>query len=533
MKRPNHWIYSRKSRALGDPDDPNLMSSHRSALLELARRDEVVVPADQIILEVGSGETIPERPDFQRLLETWERLPRDAGGIVYVTAIDRLSRGDLGEQARVQSALARANIKVRSPGRIYDLRDVDEQFMFDIEALFARRELSLFKKRQELKRAELLRGGRSPNLVPPFPYLLDRANKTWVPHPQRFPIVQAWCQEVFQMSLRQIADRWKVPLHTVHDTLRNPAIAGWPCRRSTLHHGEKPWRCKNRPLPPEEWLWPERQGEYPPVISLEEWRRIQQVIESRRMNRSPVGTEKNAWCRRVLRFVSYPDRQPHLSVLGATAGRQYTLTYEIRPPGVPALYVPRDIVHEATAAALTVLCSDPALLMDALQEYQRQRLLAIRSNAEHPSVKDLEKRLLAARRSMLRAQEDLNREEDEELAVGWRSNVEKFRREVEAIKLQLQEARQPFEPNADLDEMLPTLQEHIEYAPRAIDLYLGRGEFADQAPDFLSLSRLTNALISRVWVKIEIRPGYRRLMDRHVVGWEPRLERLRGLNGDG
>lgn len=508
------YLYSRKSRALGDPDDPKLLDAHREALLDLAKRRGVEVPTPNIRLEIGSGETISERPTFQALLKEWEVLPPDTGGAVLVTMIDRLSRGDHADQGRIQRALSRADIHVWTPGRIYDLRDANEGFFFDVEALFARRELSLFKQRMAMGREKLIRDGRSPNLVAPYPYAVDRLGKTWVPHPDRFAMVQHWCREVERDSMLVIADRWGVPYHVVWWTLRNPAIAGWPCKRSRLTGDRKRWRESD----PAEWVWPERQGDYPPVCTLEEWRRIQAVIDRRRVERSKRGGRQDGWCRDVLRFVGHEDTLPRLSVQNAGNARGPTrervTTYEIVTPTGHRLYIARDLVHTAALHALQALFRRPDKIRRLIDDYTAARLLEAREPPQEGDRDDTQKKLSVVRRKLVRIEDELLGSDDPERLLALTTLRNQLTAQAQALSRQLQIPATALPANDAMDRLLPTLADFGEHLQDVLPELMAEG-------DGEQLHALTTAFLVRIWVDV-VKLGEKARYRREVVAVEAR-----------
>lgn len=505
------YLYSRKSRALGDPDDPKLLDHHRETLLDLAKRRGVTIHPGNIRLEVGSGETIAERPTFQRTLQEWEALPPDTGGAVLVTMIDRLSRGDHADQGRIQKALARANLAVWTPGRDYDLRDVDASFMFDVEALFARRELSLFKKRMLLARENLTRRGRSPNLVPPYPYAVDRLAKEWIPHPDRFEMVKSWCREVERDSMLVIAERWGVPYHVVWWTLRNPAIAGWPCRRSHLTADRKRWRDSD----PANWDWPERPGDYPPVVSLEEWRRVQAIIDQRRIQRSKRGGRENGWCREVVRFVGHEDRPVRLSVQNhgnqGEATRARLPTYELQT-SAGRLYIARETVHAAALDALSALFRRPKAITALMDSYRAQRALEARESPLQADRQDAEKKLVLVRRKLVRLEDELLGSDDPERLLALTTLRDQTAGQAQALARQLQRPMTDLPANDAMDQLLPLME--------GVDLSETLGALVAEG-DGESLYLLTTAFLSRIWCDV-VRLGDKQRYRREVVGVETR-----------
>lgn len=524
------WIYLRKSRALGEDEEDNgkLLDAHRAVLLRLAQQDGVPIPAGAVQQELVSADTIAERPVFSALLAHIEALPKDAGGVLYVTAIDRLSRGSMTDQDRVRRAFARANVVVRTPGRYYNLRDVDEEFMFEIEALFARRELRLFKKRQALKREELRRNGRSPNMVPPFPYEIDRSrprDPRWVPHPVRFPLAQRWCQDIFTLSLRAIAARDGVSVGTVQCVLTNPAICGWPCRRYEPHEGARNWlKQDHQPLPRDRWQWPERQGDYPAVCTRSEWEAIQRVLAARRVSRAERGSLAAAWCRPVVRFLAYPDAPAYCSnyYYKQAPARSY-LTYQIgnrrgRHPDCPILYVARQPVHDAAEAALGALFRDPtfraALAAEAMRaEEQRQHPAPVATDC--PAI---EARLSAARR---RLEQIIRRELGADAAelTALASLRAEAKGDIAAAEAALNAAMADPGYDPTRDALLPALAIVAKEWPAFWEAASGEEKAA-----------AVQTVIERIWVGVERRPG-ERTHHRWIAGmdfrpWVPTIPAL-------
>lgn len=509
---PNVWIYLRKSRALGDPDDPNLLAAHLEALSRKAREDEAHIPPERIVREVRSGETIADRPLFHAWLQGIESLPRGASGAVYVTEIARLSRGSPADEERIRRAFVRAGILIRTPSRVYDLRNPDDEQIWDIETFVARQELRLFKRRQALKRAELRRKGRSPNMIPPYPYEVDRSrprDPRWVPDPVRFALAQGWCRDIFSHSLRALAERDGVTVSIVHEVLRNPAICGYPCRRWEYHDGARPWKTQDcQPLPRDRWEWPERAGDYPAVCTREEWEAIQRHLASRRFSRAQVGSLENGWCRQVVRFVGRGDQVASLSCYryACTPERSY-FTYEINRQGPgPRIYVPRDLIHGVAEAALRAAFASPAFRVRLAQRAQDAALW------QPPPTSDteaLESRLVAARR---RLEQIVSRELDadtEELRALTTLRA-RAKQEIAAAESALRQAAE------------------VAHDPREGELLASLSvvaseweEFWAEADGTLKAAAVT-ALIARIWVRVEKEPG--RLMHRREVErieWRP------------
>jgi hypothetical protein len=352
---PNVWMILRRSQE--DPDDPDILAKHRRLLLRLAAAYGVSVPAARIVEEIESGDTIAGRPRFSATLSEWERLPYGAGMVIFSTEVARLTRGLQSDQGRVQNAIARAHGLHITPARCYDLRIPDHATAWELEGFVARLELRAFKWRMRLAADELLARGRTRNGRAPFGWRWDAREKDWVVDPDRFPLVVAWCRDIFTLSLARIAARDGVSVGQVYKTLTNPAICGWPARRTALHHGARAWRFPVAPLPREEWQWPLEEGRYPKACTRAEWDQVQACLSARCHARAKTGTAAEGWCRDVVEFVDAPGRV-RLGSRFVRPGERVPVYERLSPHRC----VVREAVHAAAVEALRAVCQAPGSL---------------------------------------------------------------------------------------------------------------------------------------------------------------------------
>lgn len=163
-------IYLRKSR--GEEGD---LQKHRMALEELCiikgwRYTEYS--------EIGTSDSIDLRPKMIQLLKDIENELYDA---VVIMDMDRLSRGDGEEHARIKNALRRSETFIITPNKVYDLNDDGDDMFSDFEGLMARVEYKQIKKRFKRGKKQGARRGDWTNGTPPFPYVYqewyDEKNK--------------------------------------------------------------------------------------------------------------------------------------------------------------------------------------------------------------------------------------------------------------------------------------------------------------------------------------------------------------------
>lgn len=137
--------YDRKSRF----DDPYLsveevLEKHDRMIREYAERYlGGPIPEKNKYKEVGSGESIDDRPEMLKLLKAIENPKIRA---IIVVDVQRLSRGDLEDAGRLIKLLRYTNTFVITPGKIYDLRDEYDRDAFERELKRGNEYLNYFKK---------------------------------------------------------------------------------------------------------------------------------------------------------------------------------------------------------------------------------------------------------------------------------------------------------------------------------------------------------------------------------------------------
>ena len=161
--------YLRKSRT----DDPTLtveevLQKHETMLDEWAEKHiGGKVPQENKFYEVVSGETIKERPEFQKVLKLIES-PRYKAIKVY--DIQRLSRGDLEDAGRLIKLLRYTNTYVITPPKTYDLRDEYDREYFERELKRGNEFLEYTKKIMNNGRLLSVSQGNYIGSIPPYGY---------------------------------------------------------------------------------------------------------------------------------------------------------------------------------------------------------------------------------------------------------------------------------------------------------------------------------------------------------------------------
>ena len=132
LKPEEVLIYLRKSRA----DDPMLsveevLSKHEAVLDEWVEKNlSAQIPPENRFKEVVSGESIADRPEFQKVLKQIESPKFKA---VLVVEVSRLGRPDMEEIGKISKMFRYTNTLVITPSRAFDLTDKYERDMFEQE----------------------------------------------------------------------------------------------------------------------------------------------------------------------------------------------------------------------------------------------------------------------------------------------------------------------------------------------------------------------------------------------------------------
>ena len=161
--------YDRKSRF----DDPYLsvaevLEKHSRIIEEYALKYlSGPIPEENKFKEVGSGESIDDRPEMLRLLKAIESPKIKA---IIVVDVQRLSRGDLEDAGRLIKLLRYTNTYVITPYKIYDLRDEYDRDAFERELKKGNEYLEYFKKISLRGKLDSVREGNYIGSVAPYGY---------------------------------------------------------------------------------------------------------------------------------------------------------------------------------------------------------------------------------------------------------------------------------------------------------------------------------------------------------------------------
>lgn len=181
----------RKSRADIEAErrgEGESLSRHRRDLHALA--DRLGITIDEEYCEIVSGSKLSERPEMQRLLSDVAAGKWD--GVLDV-GVDRLTRGDLMDQALILSTFKYSGTKVITPQHTYDLSEDWDEDIITSDMSMSRREYKLINRRLQRGRTTSAHEGlwQSPA---PFGYRKVKIQRgkgyTLEPDPDQAPIVR-------------------------------------------------------------------------------------------------------------------------------------------------------------------------------------------------------------------------------------------------------------------------------------------------------------------------------------------------------
>ena len=164
--------YSRKSRT----DDPlmtveEILEKHENILNEWSEYNlGEMISENNSFKELGSGETIATRPEFQKILRLIENSKYKA---ILCVEVQRLSRGDLEDAGRLIKLLRYTNTFVITPDMTFDLNDEYDRERFKRELERGNDYLEYYKKINQRGREQSIKAGYFIGSIPPFGYDRD------------------------------------------------------------------------------------------------------------------------------------------------------------------------------------------------------------------------------------------------------------------------------------------------------------------------------------------------------------------------
>lgn len=287
--------YLRKSQT----DDPLLsveevLAKHEQMLddwVEQHQPDGGPVPEANTYREIGSGETLTDRPALRELLRRVESPKIKA---VLVTEPSRLTRSDLEGIGYLVNILRYSNTLVITRDFTYDLNDPGDRDRFERELMRSNDFLEYTKKIRENGRLLSVKNGAFIGQTAPYGYrkkVIKEGRKdihTLEPHPEHAPVVK----RIFEMyaggmGTTRIADQLNLEhipaprgpqwvAHTLPGVLHNVHYLGkvkWN-ERKVVRVVEDGQVVKSRPRAENFLIF---EGRHPAIIDQDLWDKVQAV----------------------------------------------------------------------------------------------------------------------------------------------------------------------------------------------------------------------------------------------------------------
>lgn len=294
--------YIRKSRAEEGEELSEVLARHKRKLQEIAQQQGIGIV--DYYEEVVSGDSVSSRPQMLALLDA---VADEQYHAVLCMDIDRLGRGDMQDQGLILSTFRRAETRIITPDKTYDLTNEADETMTEFKAFFARQEYKMIRKRMRRGTIACLEeGGYIANA--PYGYEQCRINKK--PSLRIVPEEAEFVRLAFRRYLSGVGaaiianelnalgsvprrnTQWNK--NSIRYLLRNPVYAGKTVFNRYRHikkgsHGAD--RNIIRANPQDKWLIAD--GLHEAIISQEEFDRAQTVRQMRYVPSRQDGTVHN------------------------------------------------------------------------------------------------------------------------------------------------------------------------------------------------------------------------------------------------
>lgn len=289
-------IYLRKSRE-------EQLNGYSSVEYTLERHEEILqtwainnlggkIPEENIFREVGSGETITDRPVMQAVLAMIKN--NEVSGVLVIEP-QRLSRGELKDCGELIETLEHSNTKVLTPPKIYDLLDKFDKKIFRDELLRGNEYLEYTKEILARGRHLSVSQGKFVGSTPPYGYdkekLVNEKGFKLVPNSDADTVKLIYSMFIdgstpYQIAahLRQIQANTRTNKPWEHGAVKqilvNPVYYGyqtWGNRKTTKKFIDgqiKTVRAKNSDVK----LY---KGLHDPLISEKDYKTVQSIIKGR------------------------------------------------------------------------------------------------------------------------------------------------------------------------------------------------------------------------------------------------------------
>ncbi len=262
----NVILYPRKSREDVEREKEtgeDCLAAMTEMLCSTCKRWDFSYSQDDVMPEIGSADTIDDRPVFKKILDVY--IPSGKYQGIVVREISRLGRGNFTDAGRIYDALIVYNFYVITPWKIYDPSNPADRRQIRMELFIAREEYENIKERlweyRDAKAKKGFSGCRSLSLG------LNSVRGKWIIVPEEVAIVL----EVFQMRAKNMS------FPEIADNLNRRGIK---TRFGAKFYPGTIYKIINnkRYIGIHTWRGVEYPAQHPALIPIELWNCVHQVI---------------------------------------------------------------------------------------------------------------------------------------------------------------------------------------------------------------------------------------------------------------
>lgn len=125
------------------------LQRHRESLFKLA--ESLNIPVAEVFEEVGSGETIADRPEINRMLDYITRDDYNGQPVlgVLVMNVTRLARGETRDQGDILEIFKYSETLIVTPRKMYDPNDPADYKYLEFEFFMSHQEWQMIRERME------------------------------------------------------------------------------------------------------------------------------------------------------------------------------------------------------------------------------------------------------------------------------------------------------------------------------------------------------------------------------------------------
>lgn len=271
-------------------DDRTSLPYQTKALTEICERNGWLSLEEDLFVEVISGAKGKEnREAFTELLR---QVAMGKYQRVCVLDFDRSTRKGLGEWEEVKGVLVDAGCKIVINGNEYDLEDEDQELSTDLQAVIAKRERQMIRRRTIRGQETKAEAGEFATQAP-FGYRSFYPEARNGDRPKRMVELDPEAAETVRLAFElysggvmgytAISDELNamgrvgingqpIDWMLIYRLIRNPTYAG-------LYQRRRPYTSKSRKTKLPSFTVPSKV--FPPIVSLELWERCQAIKETK------------------------------------------------------------------------------------------------------------------------------------------------------------------------------------------------------------------------------------------------------------